>query len=265
MKPAVVTSEKHRVVIGDSRKMSLVGDESVKVCVTSPPYFRRKSYETQYKTYEEYREYLVSVWNECKRVLKNDGLLFVNIGDSFENQFKSHDIAKDIAERCGFNLVQTVVWVKGHHSPVQGTKHLNHLFEYIFIFSKSEPSGYNLNRLAIGIPYKDKSNIGRWKVARQDLRCRGDVWYINYETVQAHSQKLHEAIFPKELPETCIKLGSAEAGDLILDPFLGSGTTILAANELGHPSIGYEINKEYEKIIKKKLSGLEGLKILHSS
>ena len=251
------------MVIGDARRMSLVQDASVKVCVTSPPYFRRKSYETQYDTYEEYRKYLSPVWKECARVLRDDGLLFVNVGDSFENQFKSHEIARDLEKEGGFEILQAVIWVKGHHSPVQGTKHLNHLFEYIFIFSKPR-SGYNLNRLAIGIPYKDKSNIGRWKVAKQDLRCRGDVWYINYETVQARSQKLHEAIFPKELPMLCIKLASADQNDLVLDPFLGSGTTILAANELGHPSIGYEMNQDYEKIIRQKLSNVRDLRIVHS-
>ena len=244
----------HLVVIGDSRRMTLVNDESVKVCVTSPPYFRKKSYETQYSTYSEYREYLSKVWKECSRVLRSDGLLFVNIGDSFENQFKSHDIARDVVEFGGLKLVQSVIWVKGHHSPVQGTKHLNHLFEYIFIFSKPDQD-YVLNRLAIGVPYKDKSNIGRWKVAKEDLRCRGDVWHINYETVQSHSEKLHDAIFPKQLAELCIKLGSDKSKDLILDPFLGSGTTILAASELNHPSVGYEVNKEYEKIIRKKLEG----------
>ena len=152
------------------------------------------------------REYLSPVWKECSRVLRPDGLLFVNIGDSFENQWKSHEIARDVAREGGFDIVQTVIWVKGHHSPVQGTRHLNHLFEYIFIFSK--PGGdYSLNRLAIGIPYKDKSNIGRWKVAKQDLRCRGDVWYINYETVQARSEKLHEAIFPKRASDAVHKTG----------------------------------------------------------
>jgi site-specific DNA-methyltransferase (adenine-specific) len=253
---------KHLVVIGDSREMSSVRDGSIKVCVTSPPYFRKKKYETQYSTYEEYRDYLKQVWIEVRRKLSNSGLLFVNIGNSFENQFKSHDIARDVLD-CGFTLVQSVIWVKGHHSPVQGDRHLNHLYEYIFIFSKGE--NYNLKRLAIGVPYKDKSNIGRWKIARKDLRCRGDVWYINYETVQKHSQKLHDAIFPKELPELCIKLASNKETDLVLDPFLGSGTTILAANELKRSSVGYEVNTSYERIIRKKLADVHNIRILHES
>jgi site-specific DNA-methyltransferase (adenine-specific) len=249
------------VVIGDSRNMNIVRDESVKVCVTSPPYFRNKSYETQYSTYAEYRKYLRQVWAEVFRKLKDSGLLFVNIGNSFDNQFKSHEIARDI-EECGFHLVQSVIWVKGHHSPVQGNAHLNHLYEYIFIFSKTQD--YKLERLAIGVPYKDKSNIGRWKIAKKDIRCRGDVWYINYETVQSHAEKLHDAIFPKELPETCIKLGSKRKIDLVLDPFLGSGTTVLAAFSLGRKSIGYEIDPSYEEIIRRKLANVNGLKLIRS-
>jgi site-specific DNA-methyltransferase (adenine-specific) len=242
--------------------MTHVPNNSVKICVTSPPYFRKKKYETQYSTYEEYRYYLKQVWNEVRKKISDSGLLFVNIGNSFDNQFKSHEIAVDVCQ-CGFNLVQPVIWVKGHHSPVQGDKHLNHLYEYIFIFSKSE--NYNLERLAIGIPYKDKSNIGRWKVAKQDLRCRGDVWYINYETVQKHSQKLHDAIFPKELPELCIKLASTKNSDMVLDPFLGSGTTISAAHDLGRRSVGYEINPAYERIIRRKLASVDDLKIIHET
>jgi site-specific DNA-methyltransferase (adenine-specific) len=201
---------------------------------------------------------LKEVWKEVNRVMNETGILFVNIGNSFDNQFKSFEVARDVID-CGFVLIQPVVWVKGHHSPVQGNKHLNHLYEYIFMFSKGE--NYDLNRLAIGVPYKDKSNIGRWKVATKDLRCRGDVWYINYETVQHHSEKMHDAIFPKELPELCIKLGSSDPADIVLDPFLGSGTTMLAASELGRSSIGYEIEPAYEKIIRKKLNGVQGLQI----
>ena len=91
------------------------------------------------------------------------------------------------------------------------------------------------------------------------------MWHINYETVQKHSEKLHDAIFPKLLPEMCIKLASSKKSDRILDPFLGSGTTILAANDLGRRSIGYEINPSYEKIIKKKLDGVPGLRIIHEN
>ena len=252
----------HVVVIGDSRNLYNVKSSSVKVCVTSPPYFRKKEYETQYSTYGQYMSYLEDVWREVYRVLKDSGLLFVNIGDSFDNQFKSHDVARAIAN-LGFNLVQTTIWVKGHYTPVQSDKHLNHLFEYVFIFSKTDD--YSLDRLGIGVPYKDKSNIGRWRVAKKDVRCRGDVWHINYETVQRHSQKLHDAIYPVELPRLCIKLANPKKSDLVLDPFLGSGTTIVAANELGLNAIGYEINPEYETIIRTKLSSVKNYRIIRQA
>jgi site-specific DNA-methyltransferase (adenine-specific) len=251
-----------KVIIGDSRRMVEVLDSCVKCIVTSPPYFTGQLYETQYANYYEYLEYLDGTWKECHRVLAKDGLMFVNVGNNSESQFKAHDIAERICD-IGFHFVQTVIWVKNHMSPVQGSKHLNFLFEYIFIFSKSKK--YSLNRLAIGIPYKDKSNIGRWKIAKQDLKCRGDVWFINYETVQRHEEKMHDAVFPQELPELCIRLATKEPEDTVLDPFLGSGTTLKAAMNLNRNSIGYEINPNYLEIIRKKTGGkilVEGQKVL---
>ena len=101
-----------------------------------------------------------------------------------------------------------------------------------------------LDRLAVGVPFKDKSNIARWGHAR-DRRCAGDVWFIPYETIRSKSQRDHHpSPFPVALPERCIKLHGKEDA-LVLDPFLGIGSTLIAAQHLGCRGIGIEIDKDY--------------------
>ena len=159
------------------------------------------------------------------------------------------------------STVSMIHWIKaiaipeeniniGHFKPINSKRYLNNCHEYIFHFTKNKT--VSLNKLAVGVPYADKSNIGRWKSVKQDLRDRGNIWYIPYETVW--SEKEHPAAFPKKLPEMCIKLHGYNKNTVVLDPFLGSGTTCVVANELNCKWLGFEIDQEYVKISKEKLS-----------
>src|ERR1017187_9081699 len=109
----------------------------------------------------------------------------------------------------------------------------------------------NLNRLSIGTPYKDKSNIGRY--SDKDLRCAGNFWEFGYETIQNKTQKLHNDRFPLELPTRCIKLSNIPKNSLVLEPFCGSGTTCLAAKNLGMNYIGFEIDENHFKTARNRL------------
>ncbi|MGI0049179.1 MAG: DNA methyltransferase, partial [Nitrososphaera sp.] len=92
-------------------------------------------------------------------------------------------------------------------------------------------------------PYQDKTNIGRWKVAKEDRRDRGNTWFIPYETIQNKSERPHPATFPVKLPEMCVKVhGGAK---MVVDPFTGIGSTAVAAMRLGVPFVGFEIDEEY--------------------
>jgi len=196
---------------------------------------------------------------ECRRVMKREGSFFFNIGERPSDELS----ALKVAERIGrhFRLQNTIHWVKsiaapeegvniGHYKPVNSPRYLNGCHEYIFHFT---PTGeVALDKLSIGVPYRDKSNIGRWKAAQRDIRDRGNMWFIPYATVQA--KKDHPAAFPPELPEMCIRLHGLDKGRLlVLDPFMGSGSTALAAKRLGCDYVGFEIDPDYVRLAREKL------------
>lgn len=204
--------------------------------------------------FDEYLDWMEEVAKECFRVLKDDGSFFFNIGDKPSDELRSLRVAERINKI--FRLQNTLHWVKsiaapeedvniGHYKPVNSDRFLNNCHEYIFHFTKQ--GDVELDKLSIGVPYQDKSNIGRWEKAKQDLRDRGNNWFIPYETVQ--SQKVHPAMFPTKLPEMCIKLHGLQKGKLVvLDPFAGSGSTAIAAKKLGCYYVCFEKDLEYCRI-----------------
>ena len=121
----------------------------------------------------------------------------------------------------------------GHFKPINSQRFLNDCHEYVFHFTKS--GRVELNRLALGVPYQDKSNIARWSHTRgKDLRCRGNTWFVPYETIQSREkERPHPATFPVRLAEWCIKLHGASRVRTMLDPFLGIGNSAVAAQGCG--------------------------------
>jgi site-specific DNA-methyltransferase (adenine-specific) len=241
-----------RIILGDcGAQLPSVAAESVDVVVTSPPY----NIGVAYRSYEDrrpraaYLSWLSEIGDKIARVLKPQGSFFLNVGGTNSDPWISLDVAN--AFRGIFALQNHFVWVKslsigedtvGHFKPIAGRRFLNHNHEAIFHFTKS--GAVPLDRLAIGVPFKDKSNIARWGHAR-DRRCAGNVWFIPYKTVRSKAQKFdHPAGFPVELAERCIKL-HGEKGALVLDPFLGAGTTLVACARLGCAGIGIEIDPHY--------------------
>ena len=233
----------------------------VDVVVTSPPYnigVRYNSHEDD-MPFDDYLDWMGRVAEECRRVMKDDGSFFFNIGDKPSDELRSLQVAQRICE--SFHLQNTFHWVKsiaapekdvniGHYKPVNSPRYVNNCHEYIFHFTKG--GDVSLDKLAIGVPYGDKSNIGRWKQARQDVRDRGNTWFVPYRTVQ--SEKPHPAAFPVTLPEMCIKLHGLEDGLVVMDPFMGSGTTAFAARGLGCDYVGFEMDEGYVEFARTRLS-----------
>lgn len=243
-----------------SCKVKCVEDKTVDVVVTSPPYNIGTKY-SRYKDKKEKSEYLDGLIypavNNIKRVLKDNGSFFFNIGGKpSDYEFPMQVI--DFIVKDGFKIQNMIHWIKniyvenetsseiednsfGHFKPINSNRFVNDTHEYIVHFTKNK--NVKLDRLAIGVPYKDNSNEGRWK-SRSKVRCRGNCWFIPYKTVQ--SKKLHPASFPLELPRRCIALHGCSEETVVMDPFMGSGITGIAAKMLGCKKfIGYEIDKQY--------------------
>jgi site-specific DNA-methyltransferase (adenine-specific) len=244
---------------------------SIDVIVTSPPYNIGKNYRTynDVRPREEYLDWMQAVAGACKTVLKDQGSFFLNVGGKPSDLWVALDIANRF--RSQYILQNTIHWIKsiaipkedvgtyyaikddiavGHYQPVNSKRYLSNCHEYIFHFTKT--GDVTIDPLAVGVKYQDKSNIGRWKSAVKDLRGRGNTWFIPYETIQ--TSRSHPTIFPVKLPEMCIKLHRIHDGMVVLDPFMGTGSTAVAAQRLGVDFIGFEIDKTYVKIANKKLA-----------
>jgi site-specific DNA-methyltransferase (adenine-specific) len=243
---------RQRIIHGDCvEALAAIPSASADLVITSPPYnigVAYRSYNDR-KPREQYLAWLAGVGSSLKRVLKNNGALFLNVGSTGSDPWIAMDVAA--AFRDEFVLQNHITWVKsvsigddtfGHFKPITSRRYLNNNHEAVFHFTKTGSA--TVDRLAVGVPFKDKSNIARWGHAR-DKRCAGNVWFIPYRTVQSKAQKFdHPAGFPVELAERCIKLHGVENA-VVVDPFLGAGSTLVAAQNLGCDGIGIEIDEHY--------------------
>lgn len=255
---------KHTIINGDSRKMDELEDKSVHLIITSPPYWQLKDYGNDNQigfndTYEQYINNLNLVWKECYRVLHDGCRLCINIGDQFARsvyygRYKVIPIHSEIIRFCeaiGFDFMGQIIWQKattmnttGGGSvmgsfpyPRNGIVKLD--FEYILLFKKQGNAPK---------PTKEQKEQAVMTNEEWNTYFNGH-WYFN-----GAKQDKHMAMFPEELPKRLIKMFSFSY-ETVLDPFMGSGTTALAARKLNRNSVGYEINPEYIPLIKDKIGG----------
>lgn len=245
----------HKVVQADCLSaLPGLAEQSVDVVVTSPPYNIGVAYRSYHdrRPREGYLAWLAQVGGALRRVLKPDGSVFLNVGSTNTDPWLALDVAGAFREQLV--LQNHIVWVKslsigddtlGHFKPITSRRFVNQNHEAVFHFTRSGTVA--VDRLAVGVPFKDKSNIARWGHAR-DRRCAGNVWFIPYATVRSKAQKFdHPAGFPVELPLRCLLLHGV-SGAVVLDPFAGAGSTLVAAARLGHRAIGFELDPFYAEV-----------------
>lgn len=258
----MLNKTKHTIINGDSRQMSELKDESVHLIATSPPYWQLKDYgiENQigfHDDYETYINHLNLTWKECFRVLHKGCRLCINIGDQFARstyygRYKIIPIHTEIIKFCemiGFDFMGQIIWQKvttmntsggasimgSYPNPRNGIVKLD--FEYILLFKKQGNAPK---------PTKEQKENSAMTNEEWNTYFNGH-WYFS-----GAKQDKHLAMFPEELPHRLIKMFSFP-NETVLDPFMGSGTTALAARNLNRNSIGYEINPDFIPIIKEKI------------
>lgn len=251
-----------KVILGDSRNMQEVGDESIALVVTSPPYWHLKDYgvpgQIGYgQTLHEYLLDLSRVFRECFRVLLPGRRLCVNIGDQFARsvvygRYKVIPIHAEVIAQCeaiGFDYLGAIIWQKkttmrttggatvmgSFPYPPNGIVELD--YEFILLFRKP------------GVPQNVPRDL---KEAARMSKEEWKTFFSGHWNFPGERQVQHEAMFPEELPYRLIRMFSLP-GETVLDPFLGSGTTLKVALELGRNGIGYEIQEAFLPLIREKL------------
>ena len=266
------------IIQGNSfKKLKQIDDESIDCCITSPPYYGLRDYGEsdqigQEDTYQEYIENLVNIFEEVRRVLKSNGTLWLNLGDTYENKnlmgipFR---VAFALQEK-GWYLRQDIIWHKPSPMPESVKDRCTKSHEYIFLFSKNEKYYFDNESIKEKSTFKNSRGeylpnsankikkhkeqkgfdvrIGLNKMKEQPYKNKRSVWSINTTPFK----DAHFATFPPKLIEPMILAGCPETGT-VLDPFGGAGTTALVADRLNRNAVLIELNEEYIDISKKRL------------
>ena len=285
--------------------------ESARTCITSPPYYGLRNYGDednqigQEESPEEYVQNLVEVFREVRKILTDDGTLWLNMGDSYYNYRpgKGQGLVKqtvsntkqDLPDKCarrgnkldglkekdligipwmvafalradGWYLRQDIIWHKPNPMPESVKDRCTKSHEYIFLLTKNKKYYYDheaIKEKAVGERWggnkpinmnntKDTNNqfsgLTRPRKMVYDKRNKRSVWKVTNRPYRG----THFAVFPPELITDCIKAGSQE-GDIVLDPFMGSGTTAMVAKSLGRNYIGCELHEDYGNLIQERV------------
>lgn len=258
------SQKKYNFILGDCLEtLKTIEEKSVDVVVTSPPYnigLKYNKYKDK-KPREQYLEWIYDIFVQLKRVLKDDGHIFLNMGYTNKDPWISMEVAlklKDILV-----MQNKITWVKsvsigddkddthGHFKPINSDRYINVTNEDIYHFTKTDK--VKINREAVGVPYKWKCNLidrktGKHRINKktglpvEDKRCKGNSWFIPYDTINSKKERgEHPATFPEGLVEHCIKISDVKEG-VILDPFIGSGTTVRTAKKMSDNVEGYNLS-----------------------
>ncbi len=268
------------ILFGDCVETLKEFDEKARMCVTSPPYYGLRDYGGedyqigQEESPEEYIQKLVEVFREVRKNLTEDGTLWLNIGDSYYNyrpgkgqSYPKQSVSntkQDLPDKCnkrgrkldglkekdligipwmlafalradGWYLRQDIIWHKPNPMPESVRDRCTKSHEYLFLLSKNQNYYFDVD------------------VIKEPTRRKRSVWNVQTKPYKGS----HFAVFPPDLIIPCIKAGS-EKNDIILDPFMGSGTTAMVAKELGRYYIGCELHEDYGKLIQERVNDRKG-------
>jgi len=254
-------------LLGDCQKiLSSIKDESVDLIITSPPYNIGRNYNEYNDNREDYITWLSNILNLCCNKLKKTGHLFLNLASTKNDPFGCYKIA----ENLNWKLQNNIIWskaveidgyVRGYSTPTSSKRYLQNGWEHIFHFTKEGNTEIDLEWS--GVPYNTDYNnaVRNEKRSGKNWRSTTTCWYFTYKSKatkqinkELTSDKLHPAIYPNNLVEKCIKVSGLKSG-LVLDPFMGTGTTGLVAKEYNLDFQGIEIDQDYFNFAKQRIEG----------
>lgn len=248
------------VLFGNSKAMSGVPDGSAALAITSPPYWNLKNYgdadgSIGHTSYEEYLEDLNQVWDECFRKTRDNGVLVVNV-NARRHQKRYYPLQIDIASRIrGWTLWDMNTWYVPNALPQPNAymeRLLDNKVEYLLVFTKNGRSDYHFSKPRV--PQKYITADPRAEKKNKAGRCLGNVLRIPaYRPPNVREMNYHIAAFPEELVAFFMQCYT-QPGDVVLDPFLGSGTTLKVARVMGRIGYGCEIEEKFEATIRAKIA-----------
>ena len=234
---------KNKIILGDCiEEMRKLESGSVDLIITSPPYWKGYEYEAYFNSYAQYLEWSERWLKECKRVLKKSGTFYLNVINDSEITIRAFELMNIATRKLMWKLHDTIIWYRYNQQPANTTRQLTNQCEYLFMFRHSSVNiELDKKQLLEKIPEMFKTkNVGNvWELPFNSFRS-------SFGRKETKSKYGHSG-FPINLPKACIILSSKEK-DLVLDPFLGSGTTAIACLKLNRKFIGIEKEEEYVKI-----------------
>lgn len=281
-----------KFLLGDAKdRLPELEEGSVQTAITSPPYWNLRDYGVEGQTGledtpEAYVEELGDIFDEVKRVLKDDGTLWLNVGDKYARSSHGDVKPKDMIglpwqiafelRRRGWHLRQDIIWKKPDPMPESVTDRCVGQHEYLFLLSKSKDYFFDHEAIQEDAIHSDDRRRGKGRIGYEgkrtgeegtgqeafvsikDKRNKRSVW----EQTTAQSSDAHFAPYPVELIEPCVKASTVE-GDTVLDPFNGTGTTGIAALKNGRKYIGVDLNEDYIEISKERIVDCEDIPVQH--
>lgn len=252
-----------KIICGDSVDiLSEIPDESVDCIVTSPPYWKGFAYEAYFNSYAQYLDWCRLWLKECKRVLKPNGTFYLNVINDSEITIRAFEIMEIATRELMYKLHDSIIWYRYNQQPANTDRQLTNQCEYIFMLRHSS-DGIQLNKKEV---YNRHPEVFKTKNV-------GNVWEIPFNSNKPSKNefgrketksKWGHSGFPVTLPELCILLSTNE-NDIVLDPFMGSGTTAIACINNNRHYIGIDKSKDYVTLAEKRIQEEKVEKVKNAS
>lgn len=222
-----------------------IDSNSIKLVVTSPPYWKGFAYESYFNSYLQYLEWCERWIRQIYRVLREDGYFFLNITNDSETSVRAYEILNIATRKCMFKLHETIIWYCYNRQPANTNHQLTNQIEFVFLFvKKSALVKFHKENVTVRSAFDTKNISNVWRIPFSSSKEQ----IFKKET----KSKFGHAGFPGKLPRICIEL-TTKKDDIVMDCFCGSGITLMEAKKLGRKYIGIDSELEYCEIAKQKL------------